>query len=81
MTTSTITIELPECEGCLNPMDLMGYVAGYSVCLACTTARHKAVVRKKCSCGKAKRPSDIKKNGSRTWISCLRCLGQIKQLS
>lgn len=44
-------------------------------------ARHKAAVTHKCSCGKKKDPTEIKRIGSRSWINCYRCLGQIKQLS
>lgn len=44
-------------------------------------ARHRAALTHKCSCGKMKDPTEVKKVGSRTWISCHRCLGTIKQLS
>jgi hypothetical protein len=44
-------------------------------------ARHRAVIERKCRCGNKRDPSEIKRVGSRTWISCLRCFGQIKQLS
>ena len=44
-------------------------------------ARHLAVMRRKCCCGKEKDPSEVKGTGSRTWISCERCLGTIKNLS
>ena len=67
------------CEGCtkpLGPMDL-----GYTVCMDCTRARHNAVLKRKCCCGNKRRPTEVKKAYSRSWISCYRCLGQIKQLS
>ncbi len=44
-------------------------------------ARHKAVVIGKCGCGKKKDPTEVRRVGSRSWISCFRCLGQIRQLS
>jgi len=54
----------------------------YTVCMPCTQARQKAAVSGgSCHCGRAKRPSEVHKHFSRTWISCLRCLGTIKQLS
>lgn len=74
--------EKTRCEGCEKFLPDMDIALGYYVCFPCTKARHKAVLRKKCVCKKAeKRESHIKRVGSRTWISCLRCLGQIKQLS
>jgi len=44
-------------------------------------ARHQAVLRHKCCCGPRKDPTEIRRLASRTWISCYRCLGTIKQLS
>ncbi len=44
-------------------------------------ARHMAVRLGKCHCGSKKDPTEVKSVGSRTWISCHRCFGQIKQLS
>ena len=44
-------------------------------------ARHRAAFTHRCGCGKLRDPSAIHKIGSRTWVSCLRCLGTIKQLS
>ena len=70
-----------KCEGCLKELSVFDILQKYNVCLDCTKARHKAVFTGKCVCGNKKRESDIHKIGSRTWISCLRCLGQIKQLS
>lgn len=49
--------------------------------MAVVKARHRAVMNRKCSCGKLKDPTEVKRIGSRSWISCNRCLGQIKQLS
>ncbi len=51
------------------------------VSLEVCKARHRAAVTHKCSCGKLRDPSDVKRIGSRSWISCERCFGQIKQLS
>ena len=44
-------------------------------------ARHNAVLKRRCVCGKLKDPTCIKQMGGRRWISCHRCLGQIKQVS
>ncbi len=44
-------------------------------------ARHKAAMTHKCGCRGKKDPTEIRRIGSRTWIDCRRCLGQIKQLS
>jgi hypothetical protein len=44
-------------------------------------ARQRAAFGKGCKCGKKKDPTEVKQIGSRRWISCHRCLGQIKQLS
>jgi len=70
-----------KCEGCLKELSVLDSCRRYGVCLDCTEARHNAVLKRKCVCGNKKRESEIHKIGSRTWISCLRCLGQIKQLS
>ncbi len=53
----------------------------YGVPMPVVIARHRAVMTHKCGCRKLRDPSHIKRVGSRTWISCLRCLGTIKQLS
>ena len=44
-------------------------------------ARHQAALTHRCSCGNQRDPTEIKHVGSRRWISCLRCLGTIEQLS
>ena len=72
-------MEARQCEGCGSELGV--FDIGYSICMECTKARHRAVINRKCSCGNKKRPSKIKRIHSRTWISCNRCLGQIKQLS
>jgi len=76
------------CEGCgspLNPVEAMMTEASTTckvpICMACVRARHKAVLKRRCSCGKGSRPSQMHRMGSRTWTSCLRCLGTIKQHS
>ncbi len=53
----------------------------YGPSMATVKARHRAVLTHRCGCGKLRDPSDVKRVGSRSWISCNRCLGQIKQLS
>ena len=74
--------KIPDCEGCLKEMDVMGFLQGYTVCMDCVKARHKAVMRNgKCGCRKAdKRPREMG-NKSRKWLGCDRCLGTIRQLS
>lgn len=49
--------------------------------MATVKARHRAAMTHKCGCGKLKDPTEVKRVGSRSWISCHRCLGSIKQLS
>ena len=45
-------------------------------------ARHRAAMSGKCSCGKKRDPNpQVKRVGSRTWTSCDRCFGTIKQLT
>ena len=44
-------------------------------------ARHRAAVTGRCGCGRKHIESDVHRVGSRTWVSCLRCLGTIRQLS
>ena len=68
------------CEGCTKPLHPVGD-AGYSVCMECTKARHHAVMKRKCCCGNKRQPTEVKKTYSRSWISCYRCLGQVKQIS
>ena len=72
---------IPRCEGCDQPLDRMSIALGYTVCMDCTRARQRAVLSRKCVCGSKRRPTEVKHMASRTWISCYRCLGQIKQLS
>lgn len=65
----------PGCAGCEND-------TYNGVCMDCTRARAKtATSRGGCKCGKKKVPGEVKKVGSRSWIPCDRCLGQIAQLS
>lgn len=51
--------------------------------MATCRARQKAAMDGRCHCGKLRHPaSKPKSNGmGRTWISCERCFGTIKQLS
>lgn len=70
-----------SCDGCGAPMSMSEHAAGWTVCLECTKARHRAVLKRKCCCGRKRRPTEVMRTGSRSWISCHRCLGQIKQLS
>lgn len=68
------------CQGCGNELGAVEATM-WDVCLACTRARHRAAGGRGCKCGNKARPTGVHRLGSRSWISCLRCLGQIKQLS
>lgn len=88
-------MKLPKCVGCLaslNPvMALLGAQDGMMICMDCVRARQKAAMGKGCKCGRKRRESEVKHagginingtmRGGRSWISCLRCLGQVRQLS
>jgi hypothetical protein len=65
------------CDGCLCPLGPLD--AGYSVCMACTRARHRAAVTHRCSCGRLRRPRQVSHLG-RVWIACDRCLGTSRQI-
>lgn len=68
------------CEGCGQTFN--NFFDAHPVCNDCVRARARtATAGRHCHCGSKRRPSAIKQAGSRRWISCLRCLGQIKQLS
>lgn len=67
------------CDGCGQTT-----FAWLQPCLPCVKARAKVatVGRGRCTCPKhLKRPTDLKRIGSRSWIACNRCLGQIRQVS
>lgn len=85
-----------RCDGCLRALTVFDQVGGWTVCLECTKARHRAAMTHRCACGRRRRESEvhatagvtvrhvdgtIKRVGGRRWISCLRCLGQVRQLS
>ena len=68
------------CDGCGTTLDLFSRLGGWSVCFDCTKLRHKAAVnRGRCACRSKKHAKECS-TGSRRWLSCLRCLGTIKQL-
>lgn len=75
-----------RCEGCLKALSVFEAVAGYTVCMACVKARHRAAITHKCACGAGyRRYSDLHethpgRDFGRKWYDCLRCLGQIKQV-
>jgi hypothetical protein len=48
--------------------------------MATVRARQLAAFGGKCKCGKLKDPV-LKQTASRKWLSCLRCLGTVKQVS
>jgi hypothetical protein len=66
------------CEGCGAPLDARD--STYTVCYGCTIARAHAVQTKRCVCRSKQRLSGTHQTGSRKWISCLRCLGTVRQL-
>ena len=70
-----------QCEACGE--EFINLWDSHNICMDCVKARHRACVnRGKCSCGKKRRVNPtIHQVGSRTWTSCDRCLGQVKQLS
>jgi len=76
------------CQHCNSPLNpviaAMASTDGHLICMPCVKARVKVATsgRGRCTCPKRlKRPTDVKRIGSRTWISCERCLGTIEQLS
>jgi hypothetical protein len=72
------------CDSTLTPVEAAMATDGHLICMACVRARAKVATtgRGHCTCPKRlKRPTDVKQIGSRRWISCERCLGQIEQLS
>lgn len=68
------------CQGCGKELGAVEATM-WEVCLDCTKARHLAAAGGGCKCGSKARPTEVKQLGSRRWISCNRCLGQIRQLS
>ena len=63
------------CEVCGGP-------SFWSPCMDCVRARARsATTGHRCVCGRKRIESAVKRVGSRTWISCERCLGTVKQLS
>jgi hypothetical protein len=67
----------PLCEACQSPLG--PFDTGYSVCMACARARHRAAVTHRCVCGRLRRPRTVS-TGIRTWVACDRCLGTIRQI-
>jgi hypothetical protein len=75
--TNARSVEQSLCDGCqctLGPFDL-----GYSVCMACTRAPHRAAVTHRCPCGILRRPRQVSHLG-RVWIACDRCLATVRQI-
>lgn len=73
--------EKPTCEGCNKPLGMLEAMR-WNVCMDCTRARARAVANhSRCTCGNKARPTEVMRSGSRTWISCHRCLGSIRQLT
>jgi hypothetical protein len=78
-------METKRCEGCEQVLGTVEALL-WSVCLGCTKARHRAVIRGgRCSCGPRKRrPREVSTGPvrfARRWIACDRCLGAVAQLN
>lgn len=66
---------------CGDPLDLLARLDG-GRCMNCVRARAAAVSKGgRCVCPKRKQEPVEKRSIHRSWISCERCLGTIKQLS
>jgi hypothetical protein len=81
---TTDSMNCETCESTLNPVEAAMATDGHLICMGCVRARAKVATsgRGRCTCPKRlKRPTDIKRIGSRAWIACERCLGQIAQVS
>jgi hypothetical protein len=73
-------LDAVHCDGCGNVT-----FAWTNPCMPCVKARAHVATRGRgrCSCPKRlRRETGIKSNGlGRTWISCERCLGTVRQVS
>lgn len=66
-----------RCDGCASPLNPVE-ASQWTVCLPCTVARQKAVLKQKCVCRKRdRRPTCLTTGYGRTWVACKRCLGAI----
>lgn len=74
----------PNCQACGTPVNAVEWALAaedhYPIHLRCVDARRRAVARRKCVC-RTRKYAVRKQVGSRAWLSCNRCLGQIQQLS
>ena len=82
LTPNVDAVTLRTCEGCGKGLSAAEGLH-WSVCLACTKARHRAAVaRGRCCCRAAeRRPGELVTQGGRTWIPCRRCLGAIRAVT
>ena len=69
-----------NCDGCGTPLTPVEALR-WSVCLPCTKARQRAVVSRRCCCGRKRLPGEPCAVGGRQWIPCRRCLGTIRQVA
>jgi len=70
------------CEGCDKPLHPLDLAQHWTVCMDCTKARHRAVMARKCVCGRKRRENPkLNRVGSRTWKTCNRCLMSTGNLS
>lgn len=67
------------CEGCEE--EFINIIDQHPICTPCVRARHKAVLARKCVCRSKKHTKECNNGMGRRWLSCLRCLGTVKQLS
>lgn len=69
---------MASCVGCgqqLNPVEALHW----EVCLPCTRARHKAVLKgDRCTCTVTERREQVVRDGLSKWVTCGRCLGFIR---
>lgn len=70
------------CPVCGEPADIFAITDG-GPCMNCVRARAASVgASGRCVCGRKRIPDpEIHRVYSRSWESCLRCLGTIRQLS
>lgn len=74
-------MSINPCPVCGEPADIFAIADG-GPCMNCVRSRAAAAQDGRCHCGRKAIPDpEIHRVYSRTWQSCLRCLGTIKQLS
>jgi hypothetical protein len=70
-------LDAVHCDGCGNVT-----FAWTNPCMPCLQARARTAFKGRCTCpSRLRRPTAPKRVGGRSWISCERCLGHVRQLS